>query len=38
MRMQRAVVAACLAAAILAPAALASDSSTATTQVGKGLG
>jgi tight adherence protein B len=34
MRMRRAVVAACLAAAVLAPSALASDSSTATTQVG----
>ncbi len=35
MRMHRAVAAACLAAAVLAPAALASDSSTATTQVSK---
>jgi tight adherence protein B len=35
MRMRRAVVAACLVAAVLAPSALASDSSTATTQVGE---
>ena len=34
MRMHRALAAACLVALALAPAALASDSSTATTQIG----